>query len=147
MTILKTHVSLNVTDIKKSVDFYQAMFGISPVKCKSDYAKFDVVNPPLNLTLQLNPNFKTGGTLSHLGIQVETTDEVKAAIERFREAGLDLFEEVNTNCCYALQDKVWVKDPDNNSWEVFVVKIADTAPEEEMTNTIASQKVSPCCAK
>jgi catechol 2,3-dioxygenase-like lactoylglutathione lyase family enzyme len=147
MTILKTHVSLNVTDIKKSVDFYQAMFGISPVKYKSDYAKFDVVNPPLNLTLQLNPNLTTGGTLSHLGIQVETTDEVKAAIERFREAGLDVFEEVNTNCCYALQDKVWLKDPDNNSWEVFVVKVADTAPEEEMTNTIASKKVSPCCAK
>jgi catechol 2,3-dioxygenase-like lactoylglutathione lyase family enzyme len=147
MTILKTHVSLNVTDIKKSVDFYQAMFGISPVKYKSDYAKFDVANPPLNLTLQLNPNLTTGGTLSHLGIQVETTDEVKAAIERFREAGLDVFEEVNTNCCYALQDKVWLKDPDNNSWEVFVVKVADTAPEEEMTNTIASKKVSPCCAK
>lgn len=148
MTVLKTHVSLNVTDIGKSVAFYQAMFGVAPVKYKPDYAKFDIANPPLNLTMQLDPNVKLGGTLSHLGVQVESTQDVKAAVDRFKEAGLTLFEEKDTNCCYALQDKVWVTDPDGNQWEVFVVKVGDTAPEQNLTaiNPETTVKTSPCCA-
>ncbi|MGA9382388.1 MAG: ArsI/CadI family heavy metal resistance metalloenzyme [Phormidium sp.] len=148
MAINKTHVSLNVSDINKSVTFYQAMFGISPVKYKADYAKFDIANPPLNLTLQLSSNIKTGGTLSHLGVQVESSQDVQSAIARFKAAGLTLFEEKDTNCCYALQDKVWVTDPDGNKWEIFVVKVADTAPEENIGTVVNSAlKVTtpPCC--
>jgi len=149
MAISKTHVSLNVTDIGKSVTFYQAMFGIIPVKYKADYAKFDIANPPLNLTLQLSSNLTPGGALSHLGVQVESSQDVQAAIARFKAAGLTLFEEKDTNCCYALQDKVWVTDPDGNKWEVFVVKVADTAPEENISTVVNSAlKVAtpPCCA-
>ncbi len=148
MAINKTHVSLNVRDIAKSVTFYQAMFGINPVKYKADYAKFDIANPPLNLTLQLTSNIQHGGTLSHLGVQVESSQDVQSAIARFKAAGLTLFEEKDTNCCYALQDKVWVTDPDGNKWEVFVVKVADTAPEENISTVVNSAlKVtkSPCC--
>ncbi|MBL1200985.1 MAG: glyoxalase/bleomycin resistance/dioxygenase family protein [Nostoc sp. GBBB01] len=143
MAVLKTHVALNVTNIEKSVAFYQAMFGVEPIKYKLDYAKFDIANPALNLTLNLTDNVHPGGALSHLGVQVETTQEVQAAIQRFTEAGLALFTEDNTDCCYALQDKVWVTDPDGNGWEVFVVKVADTAPEK---NVAVAQGVSkPCC--
>ncbi len=149
MAVLKTHVALNVTNIEKSVAFYQAMFGVAPVKYKADYAKFDIANPALNLTLNLAENVQQGGALSHLGVQVESTEDVQAAINRFKEAGLALFEEKDTNCCYALQDKVWVTDPDGNRWEVFVVKVGDTAPEENLTTSVNPETpiaTQPCCA-
>ncbi|NEP40814.1 MAG: glyoxalase/bleomycin resistance/dioxygenase family protein [Okeania sp. SIO2H7] len=135
MSTLKTHIALIATNLEKSVEFYQALFGVAPVKYKSDYAKFDIANPPLNLTLNLEENVEPGGNLSHLGIQVSTSEEVATAIERFKVAGLSLFEEHQTDCCYALQDRVWVTDPDGNRWEVFVVKVADTAPEKNIVAT------------
>lgn len=148
MSIFKTHVALNSTNIGKSVIFYRAMFGVEPVKYKSDYAKFDIANPPLNLTLNQVEIVNNDGGLSHLGVQVESTEEVKAAVKRFNEAGLDLFTEENTDCCYALQDKVWVTDPDGNRWEIFVVKVADTNPEDnlEIVNN-TNKDISPqtCC--
>ena len=144
MAALKTHVALKTINLEKSVEFYQAMFGVKPVKYKVDYAKFDIANPPLNLTLNLTSNMDNGGRLSHLGVQVESTEDVKSAIKRFADAGLDLFIEENTDCCYALQDKVWVTDPDGNKWEVFVVKVADTAPQKNVTTAKTEKK--PCCA-
>ena len=151
MAVLKTHVALNVTNLDKSISFYQAMFGVKPVKHKVDYAKFDIANPPLNLTLNLASSVLSGGALSHLGVQVESTQDVQAAVKRFTEAGLDLFTEENTDCCYALQDKVWVTDPDQNKWEVFVVKVADTTPEQNViaaTNAemVPSPALKSCCA-
>ncbi|UKP00246.1 ArsI/CadI family heavy metal resistance metalloenzyme [Nostoc sp. UHCC 0870] len=150
MAVLKTHVALNVTNIEKSVTFYRAMFGLEPVKYKPDYAKFDIPKPALNLTLNLTNSVQTGGALSHLGVQVESTDEVKSAIQRFTDAGLALFTEDNTDCCYAVQDKVWVTDPDGNRWEVFVVKVEDTTPDKNLVTTAAVGEVQivnkPCCA-
>jgi catechol 2,3-dioxygenase-like lactoylglutathione lyase family enzyme len=144
MSTLKTHVALNVSNIEKSVEFYHAMLGVTPVKNKGDYAKFDLTNPPLNLTLNLSKEIKSGGALSHLGIQVESSEDVKAAIERFQAAGLALEVEDNTECCYALQDKVWVTDPDGNRWEVFVVKVGDTSPEKNINSPVTAIKT--CCA-
>lgn len=126
---LKVHVALNVNDLDRSVVFYKAMFGIDPVKLKPGYAKFDVAEPPLNLTLNYVGQVRERGALNHLGIQVPSTEHVFAAKERFAEAGLASFDEMNTDCCYALQDKVWVTDPDGYRWEVFVVKVGDTQPE------------------
>ena len=147
MSILKTHIALTATNLEKSVEFYQVLFGIAPVKYKSDYAKFDIANPPLNLTLNLEKNVQPGGNLSHLGIQVETSQEVGAAIERFKISGLSTFEEHNTDCCYAVQDKVWVTDPDGNRWEVFVVNVADTTPEKNLVVSVDSNsaKSTSCC--
>ncbi len=117
---LKAHISLNVSNVTRSIEFYRALFGIEPARVRSDYAKFDVVNPPLNLSL--NQAVREGaGTLSHLGIQVDSSDHVRAVTEGWRAAGLDPREEMKTACCYALQDKAWVADPDGNEWEVFVV--------------------------
>lgn len=149
MATFKTHVALRVADIEKSVDFYQAMFGVAPVKHKVGYAKFDLDNPALNLTLNLAQAIQPHGTLSHLGVQVDNTEAVMQAIDRFKTAGLATFEEHNTDCCYALQDKVWVSDPDGNRWEIFVVKVADTAPEQNVgsCNTQSqAQTVKTCCA-
>lgn len=133
---MKTHVSLNVGNVKNSVDFYKKMFGIEPLKIKPDYAKFDVANPSLNLTMN-QIKFEKGGSLSHLGLQVETTEEVLAMSRRWIENGLITLDEMQTECCYALQDKTWVSDPDGNRWEVFVV-LGDTQEKD-----IAA---SACCA-
>ncbi|MGI8542438.1 MAG: ArsI/CadI family heavy metal resistance metalloenzyme [Aridibacter sp.] len=117
---MKTHISLNVTDVEKSIEFYKKMLGVEPVKIKSDYAKFDVADPPLNLTMN-QKKVEKGGSLSHLGVQVESTQAVKIVSRRWRENGLLTLNEMGTECCYALQDKVWASDPDGNSWEVFTV--------------------------
>lgn len=155
MATYKTHVALRVTDLTRSIQFYETLFGHAPVKHKVDYAKFDVENPGLNLTLNVSDRLQEHGALSHLGIQVDSSDAVRAAIARFKTAGLVTFEEHDTDCCYALQDKVWVTDPDGNRWEIFVVKVSDTAPEQNvgMTQALAETRTEAtapvqksCCA-
>jgi len=147
MTTFKTHVALRVADLNRSIAFYQAMFGADPVKHKADYAKFDIDNPGLNLTLNVESDIVCLGTLSHLGIQVDSSQAVEGAIARFKAAKLATFEEHNTDCCYALQDKVWVTDPDGNRWEIFVVKVADTAPEKQICAATAPTQIQKtCCA-
>ena len=127
---LKAHLALNVRNVENSIEFYKKMLGIEPSKVRAGYAKFDAQNPPLNLTLNEN-SFNERGALSHLGIQVASTEDVLANKARWQEAGLDTFDEMQTNCCYALQDKTWVRDPDGNEWEVFVV-LEDNLPETSM---------------
>ena len=128
--VLKAHLALNVHSVERSIEFYKKLLGIEPSKIRTGYAKFDVHNPPLNLTLNEH-HFNERGALSHLGLQVASTDEVVATRERWLEAGLLTRDEMQTSCCYALQDKTWVRDPDGNEWEVFVVledNLAETAP-------------------
>lgn len=117
---LKAHLAINVRDVERSIEFYKKMLGIEPSKVRTGYAKFDVQNPPLNLTLNQVP-FTDRGALSHLGIQVSSTEDVLAQREKWMGAGLITRDEMQTNCCYAKQDKTWVHDPDGNEWEVFVV--------------------------
>src|SRR6266700_1034353 len=126
---LKAHLALNVRNVEQSVGFYKKMLGIEPSKVRTGYAKFDVQNPPLNLTLN-ESSFNEQGALSHLGIQVASTEDVLALREKWAEAELITRDEMQTTCCYALQDKAWVRDPDGNEWEVFVVledNLAETA--------------------
>lgn len=117
---LKAHLAINVRDVGTSIDFYKRMLGIEPSKVRTGYAKFDVQEPPLNLTLNEVP-FNDRGALSHLGIQVAATEDVTALRDIWKERGLRPREEMQTTCCYALQDKAWVADPDGNEWEVFAV--------------------------
>ncbi len=124
---LKAHLALNVHNVETSLEFYKKMFGIEPSKVRTGYAKFDVENPPLNLTLNQVP-FDGPGALSHLGIQVAGTEDVLAMRDRWQELALTPREEMQTTCCYAVQDKAWVSDPDGNEWEVFVV-LEDNLPE------------------
>jgi catechol 2,3-dioxygenase-like lactoylglutathione lyase family enzyme len=126
---LKAHLSINVRNVKQSVEFYRKMLGIEPSKVRTGYAKFDVQNPPLNFTLNEAP-VSGRGVLSHLGIQVSSTEDVLSTRQRWTDAGLLTRDEMQTNCCYATQDKTWVRDPDGNEWEVFVVledNLAETA--------------------
>ena len=118
--VLKAHVALNVANTEESVAFYQKLFDLEPAKVRDGYAKFDVQVPPLNLSLN-RATSQTSGALSHLGIQVASSDEVAKMRDRWNRAGLETRDEMQTNCCYALQDKTWVRDPDGNEWEVFVV--------------------------
>ena len=108
------------------------MLGVEPSKVRAGYAKLGVQNPPLNLTLNEH-DFRERGALSHLGLQVSSTEDVLAVRERWAEVGLATRDEMNTNCCYARQDKTWVRDPDGYGWEVFVVL------EDNLTET------SMCC--
>lgn len=130
---LKAHIALNVNNVEPSIEFYTKMFGIEPSKVRPGYAKFDVQNPPLNLTLNQIPT-KERGALSHLGIQVASTEDVLTIRQQWGDAGLYTRDEMQTNCCYAIQDKTWVHDPDGNEWEVFVV-LEDNLAETTMCCT------------
>lgn len=147
---LKAHVALNVKDVKASLEFYRKLLGIEPSKVRTGYAKFDVQNPPLNLTLNQHL-FNERGALSHLGIQVASTDDVLSVRENWIEAGLLTRDEMQTSCCYALQDKTWVRDPDGNEWEVFVVledNLAETAAcecETKVTDNATTESAAACC--
>jgi len=134
---LKAHLALNVQNVERSIEFYRKLLGIEPSKVRTGYAKFDVQNPPLNFTLNEH-RFSERGALSHLGIQVASTNDVLAMREKWIAAGLITRDEMQTSCCYALQDKAWVKDPDGYEWEVFVVledNLAETTPCECGTQT------------
>lgn len=127
-TVLKPHVSINVRNLDRSLEFYRKMLGIEPAKVRTGYAKFDVQNPPLNLALNEVPALSGAGALSHLGLQVGSTADVLSIRQRWADAGLITRDEMQTDCCYATQDKTWVRDPDGNEWEAFVV-LADNLPE------------------
>ena len=133
---LKAHVAIHVRDVSKSVEFYRKLFGIEPSKIRPGYAKFDVSNPPLNFTLNAAAGEERGG-LSHLGIQVESIAGVLAMRKQWQQRGLSTRDEMNTECCYARQDKTWTRDPDGNEWEVFAV-LGDNLPAKPIAK-------SPCC--
>src|SRR6476646_10681137 len=141
MNVLKPHVSLNVTNIDASVAFYERAFGVTATKRRPGYAKFDLQVPSLNLTMQEAP--RTGVNASHFGIQVSSTEDVNEAKQRFEGAGLKTMTEEDTSCCYAVQDKVWIEDPDGNSWEVFVVK--GDAPVMKTLGAEAASGCGPAC--
>ncbi|MGB9178104.1 MAG: ArsI/CadI family heavy metal resistance metalloenzyme [Pyrinomonadaceae bacterium] len=152
---VKAHLALNVHSVERSIEFYRSMLGIEPGKVRTGYAKFDVSNPPLNLTLN-ETKFGERGALSHLGIQVASTEDVLLMREKWTDAGLLTRDEMQTSCCYALLDKTWVRDPDGNEWEVFVVledNLAETAPCEcgsKVALTVGAEtsgaEASNCCA-
>ena len=118
----RVHLSLNVRNLEASVAFYEAFLGAAPHKRRPGYANFAPDGLALKLALNELPPAVHGRTpLNHLGLQVETAAEVQAARERFAAAGLPVFDEGDTVCCFARQDKVWVHDPDGNAWEVYVL--------------------------
>jgi catechol 2,3-dioxygenase-like lactoylglutathione lyase family enzyme len=114
----KTHISLDVKNLDAAVAFYRDFLQAEPAKQRPGYANFDLDDPPLKLALNEAP---VGG-VSHLGVQVADREKVFAEIERLKSLGLGTFTETDTDCCHAIQDKVWVADPDGHRWEVFVVK-------------------------
>jgi predicted enzyme related to lactoylglutathione lyase len=119
MAVLRPHLALTVTDVERSIPFYEALFGTAPEKVRPGYAKFSVTEPAINFTLNQGERGESPGAFNHAGIQVASTGDVLAAKERLVEAGLAAFDDMDTTCCYARQDKIWVHDPDGTPWEVF----------------------------
>ncbi|WP_326758642.1 ArsI/CadI family heavy metal resistance metalloenzyme [Streptomyces phaeochromogenes] len=132
----RIQLALRVPDLEASIAFYSKLFGTEPAKLRDGYANFAIAEPPLKLVL-IEGTAGEDTRMDHLGVEVETTDAVHAATARLSAEGLTTAEENDTTCCYALQDKVWVHGPGQESWEVYVVK-ADA-------DTLAKQQGSNCC--
>ena len=131
----RVQLALNVSDLDEAVTFYSKLFATKPAKIRPGYANFAIAEPPLKLVLIENP--AAAGALNHLGVEVESTDEVGAAQARLADEGLITATEDNVTCCYAVQDKVWVDGPDQQAWEIYTV-LADAD-----TETIAGDAM--CC--
>ena len=145
----RVQLALNVSDLEASVAFYSAMFGVQPHKRRPGYANFAISEPPLKLVLietsEATRGTGTAGALNHLGVEVASGDAVVAARSRFTEAGLAAFDENDTTCCYALQDKVWVHDPAGAPWEVYTVKDEDPVDARPATASLAVLGDGACC--
>ncbi len=127
----RVQLALNVSDIDAAVDFYTRLFGSGPAKRRPGYANFAIAEPPLKLVLVQSDAARghgVTGALNHVGVEVDTPAEVRAATRRLADEGLAPVVQESTTCCYAVQDKAWVDDPDGVPWEVYVV-LAD-APEQ-----------------
>ena len=114
----RVQLALNVDDLDASIAFYTKLFQTPPAKIRNDYANFAIADPPLKLVLFANSG--EPGTLNHLGVEVETTDEVATVIARAHQLGFDQHVQDNVSCCFAVQDKTWVKGPEN-AWEFYTV--------------------------
>lgn len=135
---LRFHVALDSHDLAAAVTFYSQMFGLPPAKLRRDYAKFELDVPPLVLALNAVAAPLPQGRLSHLGMRLPSHAALAAVRQRFAGAGLAMRDEVGTTCCYARQDKVWVRDPDGNEWEFYVL-LADVDAAD------AGVQKTPCC--
>lgn len=125
----RVQLALNVSNLSDAVEFYAKLFGVGPAKVRPGYANFAVVEPPLKLVLiedAAGRGAGVAGALNHLGVEVESSQLVEKATRRLLADGLGPEVENGTTCCYAVQDKAWVADPDRTPWEVYTV--LDDAP-------------------
>ncbi|MEV4113468.1 ArsI/CadI family heavy metal resistance metalloenzyme [Nonomuraea sp. NPDC049695] len=132
----RVQLALRVADLESSITFYSKLFGTEPAKRRPGYANFAIAEPPLKLVL-IEGKEGEPTRMDHLGVEVEETAQVIAATQRLKDAGLATFEENDTSCCYALQDKVWVHGPGAEPWEVYVVKAE--------ADILTKQTDSACC--
>ena len=136
----RIHAGLPVSNLGRSVQFYGTLFGRQPTKTRPGYAKFELADPPFNLALnESNGETAPNNSVSHFGIQVQSTETVQRIAERLVEAGLSTRVEENVTCCYAVQNKVWATDPDGTKWEVYVLLSDDGAHHES--------SAEPCCGE
>jgi lactoylglutathione lyase len=119
----RVQLALNVDDLDQAITFYTKLFNTEPAKRRPGYANFAIAEPPLKLVLLENPG--QGGTVNHLGVEVESSEIVRAEIARLTGEGLLTDEEIGTTCCFATQDKVWVPGPAGEKWEIYTV-LADS---------------------
>jgi len=140
--VSRVQLALNVSDIDAAVEFYSKLFGAEAAKRRPGYANFAIAEPPLKLVLIESASVRgdgVAGALNHLGVEVETPDEIQAAARRLAGEGLAPEVEEATTCCYAVQDKTWVTDPDGAPWEVYTV-LADAPASSGLAGD------STCCA-
>ncbi len=137
----RAQLALNVDDLDEAITFYSKLFNTTPAKVKPGYANFAVAEPPLKLVLIENPG--RGGTLNHLGVEVESSEAVHGEIARLAGESTFTEEEMGTTCCFATQDKVWVTGPAGEKWEVYTVLADAESFGPETPN--ADGNDSPCC--
>jgi catechol 2,3-dioxygenase-like lactoylglutathione lyase family enzyme len=129
--VSRVQLALNVSDLDEAIGFYSKLFAAEPAKVRPGYANFAIADPPLKLVLIEQAENRGGGVagaLNHLGVEVEEPSLVAQASHRLSREGLDTLDQESTTCCFAVQDKVWVEDPDATPWEIYTV-LAD-APVE-----------------
>ena len=145
----RVQLALNVSDLDEAIGFYSSLFGTAPAKVRPGYANFAIADPPLKLVLmeqQETRGVGVAGALNHLGVEVASSDEVVTTGDRLAGGGLATREQSQVTCCFAVQDKVWVEDPDGAPWEVYTV-LADAPVESrrEGDGTCCSDTSSRTC--
>jgi catechol 2,3-dioxygenase-like lactoylglutathione lyase family enzyme len=143
----RVQLALNVSNLDAAVDFYSKLFFTAPAKVRPGYANFAIVDPPLKLVLIEGTG---GGTLNHLGVEVPAAADVVSAHERLSKAGLATTTEEDVACCFAIQDKVWVDDPDGAPWEIYTVLADVEMAEGTLRDSTAADALccgpeAPCC--
>ena len=139
----RIQLALNVDDLEAAVDFYSKLFATEPAKRRDGYANFAIAEPPLKLVLFEQPG--KGGTINHLGVEVESTDQVGSAQARLAHSGLATATEEGVACCYARQDKVWVDGPSGEPWEIYTV-LEDVEMPGGQLRTVDPETGAVCCA-
>ena len=139
----RVQLALNVDDLDAAVDFYSKLFATQPAKRREGYANFAVANPPLKLVLFEQPG--QGGTINHLGVEVESSELVGQAQARLAGEGLATATEDGVACCFARQDKVWVDGPSGEPWEIYTV-LEDVEMPGGQLRTVDPDTGAVCCA-
>ncbi|MFD4366205.1 ArsI/CadI family heavy metal resistance metalloenzyme [Rhodococcus sp. NPDC058521] len=139
----RAQLALNVDNLEESVKFYSALFATEPAKLKPGYANFSIAEPPLKLVLLENSG--KGGSINHLGVEVESSEKVHSEIARLTDEGMFTDEEIGTTCCFATQDKVWVTAPTGEKWEVYTVLADSETFGSGPKNRDADECTAPCC--
>ena len=134
----RVQLALNVSNLSNAIDFYSKAFSTQPAKVRDGYANFAIEEPLLKLVLI---EASEGGTLNHLGVELETSNEVETMSRLLVDEGLTTEDELGVECCYARQDKVWVNDPDGAEWEWYTV-LSDS---DVMVPQLEPAKSSSCC--
>jgi lactoylglutathione lyase len=137
----RAQLALNVDDLDEAITFYSKLFNAEPAKVKPGYANFAIAEPPLKLVLIENPGH--GGTLNHLGVEVESGDKVHQEIARLADEGMLPEEQIGTTCCYATQDKAWVTGPSGEKWEVYTV-LSDSETFGTSPDLLAAEATGGC---
>jgi catechol 2,3-dioxygenase-like lactoylglutathione lyase family enzyme len=137
---MRLQLALNVSDLDKAVDFYTRMFGVGPAKTRPGYANFAIADPPLKLVLFEGQG--DAGTINHLGVETETTEEVVAAEARLNEADLETTGVADTQCCYAQKTETWLTGPDDARWEWYV----KTGDSDQFANLVVESSGGTCCS-
>ncbi len=146
---MRPHLSINVLNLKKSVDFYRTVFGVEPQKQSATYAKFDLKEPALNFAMHEAVDGRKTSQVNHLGIEVESVEQVMKWQRKLAASNIATLMEEGTDCCFAKQDKFWFQDPDGNSWEVFFVHeqlpVVGAEPPRTVPKVGACSTTSKCC--
>lgn len=148
---MRAHLSINVRNLKKTVEFYSKVFGVKPQKKSETYAKFDLKEPSLNFSMHEVTDGRIASRVNHLGIEVMNVKEVTKWQKKLTKFKIKTLVEEGTDCCFALQDKFWFQDPDGNSWEVFFVHkqlpTSGAEPPHQVMKVEKGKKATACDSK